>query len=380
MPLTKDQTELLREFYAIPLRRVLLTKPERDTLWESFKETRSILTALPRLEDRCPALRAEVTRSLASGKNVQSAVFSECVYAQALADQFGLGVFINYNRDSHGLSAGVREILETNGLVPRYVYTNDARSRLLVQAGGHGGVDAALISVVDKSAFLIEFKEPGAKTSEADLPKYEEDGNLVTTTKFEEKYPQFVAMMREQLEKGLNFWERAGSNINDFSPESLVKAVTGNYGGEKFAHVICTEDAAGNLTMLPPDHVHMWADLQGEIRPAGRNRYRTWTPHRLIESIAAVGGKVDNGRARIPVWEMSTVKPRGGTGVSRYKISPLFFVYATDVTLDGTFVTFSVAHVWQLNPTIAAKMFFKGLDAKAVRDQYRGGERDGRNS
>ena len=74
---------------------------------------------------------------------------------------------------------------------------------MLIQAGGCGGIDSALITVMDLNVYTIEFKEPGAKTSEPDLPKYGEDGKIVITDDFISRYPQFEAMLREQ--KDLNF-------------------------------------------------------------------------------------------------------------------------------------------------------------------------------
>ena len=46
---------------------------------------------------------------------------------------------------------------------------------------------ASLITVIDLVIYTIEFKEPGAKTSEPDLPKYGEDGFLVVNDKWLEK-------------------------------------------------------------------------------------------------------------------------------------------------------------------------------------------------
>ena len=33
--------------------------------------------------------------------------------------------------------------------------------------------------------------------------------------------------------------------------------------------------------MMPVNQVQLWAELEGEIRPAGRNRYKVWTPAAL---------------------------------------------------------------------------------------------------
>ena len=48
------------------------------------------------------------------------------------------------------------------------------------------------------SIFSIEFKEPGAKTREPNLPKYNEDGALIITETFTQKNPQFLDMLNEQ--------------------------------------------------------------------------------------------------------------------------------------------------------------------------------------
>lgn len=57
-------------------------------------------------------------------------------------------------------------------------------------------------------------------------------------------------MIAEQIEKRLNFFERLGSNVHDFSDESILEAVTENYNVQKHADVICTESAAGTA-MFP---------------------------------------------------------------------------------------------------------------------------------
>lgn len=367
--LTKSQDELLREFYNLPLRRVLLSKKERNALWHKFKDVRMVPLGHS-LDIECPALLAEMNKSIVSGKNIQSAVFSECVYAQALAEQFGLTEFIDCLLEPQRLSLDARNLIISHHLVIRYAYSNREGTRILVQAGGHGGVDAALISVVDKKVFTIEFKEPGAKTSEPDLPKYGEDGNLILTDRWAENNPQFVTMIKEQVGMGLNFWAAAGSNIHNFSPESIHQAVSDNYIGRKFADVICVEDSDDVLTMIPANQAQVWAEVRGEIRPAGRNHYEVWTPKYLERVIFARGGKVEDGIVTMLLTDLVTAKPRGGKGISRYKINPLFFVRAADTQLFPDHVKFKLAEVRQLNPTISAHMFFKDLKASKVRAYY----------
>ena len=178
------------------------------------------------LKRKCPALEHQIRKSYETGHNIQSAVFSECVYAQTYANMMGLSLFVNCYETTGFIPASVSRLLDSFHLVPRYVYSTNDKMKMLIQAGGCDGIDSALITVIDLEIYTIEFKEPGAKTSEPDLPKYKEDGVLLVTEKWLENNPQFEAMLKEQ--EGLNFFKVMGSNINNFSKESIDIAVSSN--------------------------------------------------------------------------------------------------------------------------------------------------------
>ena len=206
------------------------------------------------MESVCPALYDQIKKSYSTGNNIQSAVFSECVYAQTIANMFNLKLFVDSNNCESFIPNSIIKLLQSYNLHPRYAYSSEDKKRMLIQAGGHNGVDSALITVMDLNIFTIEFKEPAAKASEPDLPKYSEDGNLVINDIFLKKYPQFKEMLKEKYNK-INFFEIMGSNINDFSKESIDIAVSNNYN-KKYADVICVEDKSGYLIMLPANQVH----------------------------------------------------------------------------------------------------------------------------
>lgn len=368
IPLTFAQREIMSEFYKAEREHVLLDKSERMGLWKMAK-CGVVPSDVMRLFDRrCPALSHQIRKHGSDGSNVQSAVFSECVYAQALANVFVLPVFRNCLEDASFLPASVIRLLDSYCLVPRYAYASADGRRMLIQAGGCGGVDSALITVIDFKVFTIEFKEPGAKTSEPDLPKYGEDGLLRVTEAFLSRYPQFGPMLSEQTH--LNFFDAMGHNVNEFSYESVNVAVTSNYNTKKFADVVCTESEEAHLVMIPVNHVEMWARIEGEIRPAGRNHYAVWTPCALRRFLRNAGATEDGGIVTMPAERLKAVSPRGGVGVSRYKINPLFFVYASDCLIEHGIATFRFDSVRQLNPTIAGKMFFEGLRYDEVRNHY----------
>lgn len=366
--LTDSQRRIMREFYSLPPEKVIFDKKTRHKIWTDFINHGAVPNY--ELHKSCPAVLSELNKSISSGNLVQSAVFSECVYAQTLANMISLPNFTQHETDSFGLDDQILSLLLELRMKPRYIYGSDDRQRHLIQAGGFGAVDSVLISRDSQVAFTIEFKEPAAKTSEPDLPKYGEDGELKITPEFVHKNPQFKVMLDEQMTRGLNFFEKAGSNINDFSPESIEFAVSENYMAEKYADVIVTEDRNGFLTMLPANQVSIWARTRGEIRPAGRNKYAPWTPNALRKILTEAGARMVGDWVTIPGSAVKAVAPRGGTGINRYKLHPLFFVYARDAELQNGNLKFEMRSVKQLNPTISAHMFFDELEINEVREYY----------
>ena len=369
-PLTDLQKMIMRDFYRTPDVSISVNKIERRRIWDSFIDNRDI-SEIAHLRNRVPALYSEMEKALSQERNIQSAVFSECVYAQGLADKFHLEVFMNYPENFKITMDGQADILHGfRDLAVRYSYSSKNDSKTLYQAGGAGGVDCALHSKGMSQPIMIEMKEPYAKTSEPDLPKYGEDGFIVSTEVFEKSYPQFKSMLDEQIAKKLNVFEKMGNNIADFSSSSIEKAVTQNYSGKKFAHVICTEDENGNLVMLPSNHVAKWAVLEGEIRLSGRNPYDVWTPKRLLGMLSEMVASVDGDMVKIDLARLKTANARGSKKISRYKINSLFFLRESSIEIRGSDAYFSIKAVEQLNPTITAKMNFKGLDVTQVRKFY----------
>ena len=360
----------MRYFYEKPNICVSLNKSERKAIWNDFVSARNI-QRISHLEKHIPALYAEMAKAIDHEKNIQPAVFSECVYAQSLAEKFELSLFKNHlEQPKLKLQIGLKHSEKLNDLNVRYSYSNLNGSNILYQAGGANSVDCAFNSQDEKELTWIEMKEPYARTSEPDLPKYAEDGFIVSSDSFEKNYPQFKSMLEEQLIKELNVFEHIGHNISEFSPSSIEKAVTENYSGKKFADVICTEDEEGMLVMLPSNHVAMWSQLEGEIRPSGRNSYEVWTPLRLIETLSRLDAVIENELVRIPVGNLKTSKARGSSALSRYKINPFFFVRLSHVEISDDVATFPLNAVKQLNPSITAKMNFKGLSVEKVQAFY----------
>ena len=369
IPLTKNQKEIMLEFYSKEPKKVILNKQERDDLWNKAKK-RITDVDFNWLKKVCPALEHQIMRSYSSGKNIQPAVFSECVYAQTLADIFNLEIFVNCYDDSSYIPETVRKFLDSYKMVPRYVYSKADKSRMLIQAGGCDGVDSALVTVVgDLIFYTIEFKEPGAKTGEPDLPKYGENGMLEINDKWLLKNPQFKQMLEEQSQ--LNFFEIKGHNINSFSKESIALAVS-NVGVNKIITVICTEDINGLLVMLPSNQAFLWANTEGEIRSAGRNHYKVWTPIALKNFLQDYNAQINGDIVKVDKNLLGERRESGGNQkLSGYKITSLFFIRLTDCRFENDFIIFNINKVRQLKPTIAGKMFFNELVYEKVKNYYK---------
>ena len=368
--MTAVQKSLLKRFYSAEQIKIPLDKSQRDSIWDDFKKRREIKNEAELIKNH-PALHAEIVRALDRGKNIQPAVFSECVYSQEIARIFELVEFNDYldaGRQKFDIPETDNSILQS--LTIRYSYKNPINADFLLQAGGANGVDCALYSHVEQAIAMIELKEPYARTSDGNLPKYGEDGYIVSSEKFEKKYPQLVPMLEEHIEKNLNAFEHLGSNVNNFSKDNIEKAVSENYAGEKYADFICTEDRDGFLVMLPSSDVSFWATLEGEIRPSGRNHYKVWTPIRLHKVLDDKGAVLRNSKVEIAKSKLKTSNGRGSSQTSRYKIDPAFFVYEKNIEFKGENVIFDLGSVRQLIPSITAKMNFKGLEISQVKKHY----------
>ena len=368
--LSKAQKKMMKQFYSQPAVKVAFNTVERKKIWNEFKKTRS-LEKYSHLETKVPAIFAELKKSLVNKKNIQPAVFSECVYAQALADKFKLSVFENHII-SEGLNFDFQDIhiADAENLNVRYSYSNYEKNMSIVQAGGASGVDCALISFEERIATMIELKEPYARNSAPDLPKYGEDGYLVSSDKFELENPQFKSMLEEQIKKDFNVFDHVGKNFSNFSSESIKTAVTENYAGIKFADFICTEDSSGFLVLIPSSHVANWAVLEGELRPTGRNSYPVWTPKKLANVLREKGASIIDETVTMPLASFKQSKARGGETISRFKISPLFFIRSVDVEITKGSVTFKLGSVKQNIPDITTKMNFKNLQVSEVKKYY----------
>jgi hypothetical protein len=370
--LTESQKNILEAFISKGPTKVVYDKKARKDFWNCEIRNRLSSKEMESISSKCPALVCEIEHSRKIRKNIQSAVFSECSYSQTLANMFSLTQFVVCDEKPYFIPRVVQEELRKNGLHPRFAYSTKDGRIMLIQGGGHSGVDSTLVFLDAFGAisdiFFIEFKEPYAKTSEPDLPKFGEDGKIdpaggqkESYLGFIREYPQFKEMLDEHIDQ--NYFDIMGTNIHDFDEQHILDAVNGNYfESGKFADVICTEDKDGYLLMVPADQVSNWAKVEGEIRSAGRNHYNVWTPIALRNFLKSdMHAQINGNQVIVSLSELEPRKQRGGNNaVSGYKINPMFFVYIEDCTfVEGNKIQFNINSIQQLNPTIAGKVDFR---------------------
>lgn len=362
------QREVMEIFYGKPHTEVALTKKQYWKICKEFRETRVIPEGLSSL---CPALDAEMRKALTNDKNLQPGVASECSYAQTLANMLGLKEFSSLPLSSNLLSEATLVLLSSKGLTPRYTYSSTDGELILIQAGSPGGTDAALIDTKLNKISTIEFKERVAKVSEADLPAYDETGQIISTEEFRTNHSNYQLMLDEQIVRGLNIWLSLGTNIKNFTKTNVLEAVTSNFVGNRSADVICVEGGDKFLSMVPASHASLWANVKGEIRPVGKNYREVWTPNKLKEMILESRGEILNGDVVIPLVALKTSTPRGGNGeINRYKIGNLFFVYAKEVKIQEGKAYFRLNSVNQNKATISAHLSFSNHEAHKVAKYY----------
>ncbi|AWX43013.1 hypothetical protein DK849_02885 [Metamycoplasma cloacale] len=124
--------------------------------------------------------------------------------------------------------------------------------------------------------------------------------------------------------------------------------------------------------MIPSNHIDIWSDISGEIRPAGRNDYSVWTPNKLRNFLLKKSAIIVDDIVKISSKNLLPRIQRGSSGkISGYKINPLFFVRVEDIVIEKDLMIFKLNKVRQLNPTIAAKIFLKKTtNYKALKLEY----------
>ena len=304
------------------------------------------------------SVKCEVERQFSLKKRLQSGTLCECVMAETIAKIYKLDcfadIFHTYIRD---LPANILYKLrdDNNRILCRYIYYNpDDINNFLIQYGNPTRYDADLY--LDNEIVKIEFKDRIARAGEKET-EYDNDGKLTYTDKFAEDNPDYIPLINRFNER-YNLIDIEGNYQieNDSDKKAILKAYFKNLGFETLVSI----DDNNQLIAITEDCIEMpdgseFLSLEGsEIRRAGKNSYKVFTPELLLSSIEKDGGTVDGEKVTIPAQNMTDRINNGQ--ITGKKINHLFFVSIENVNDEYGNYLCSGKSVKQLKPTLCVHM------------------------
>ena len=153
--------------------------------------------------------------------------------------------------------------------------------------------------------------------------------------------------------------ECANVNYNDFD-EKTKREILRSYFTSLGIDTLVTLDKDNELLAITIDCVDGTDNFDiistdgSEIRPAGKNPGKVFTPIFLNNSILNIGGDISNNKASVPIENMQNRIGRGtGGDVTGKKINNLLFVTIEKINQEDDRYLFSLEDVKQLKPTIA---------------------------
>ncbi len=304
------------------------------------------------------SVRCEVERQFSLKKRLQSGTLCECVMAETIAKMYNLDcfadVFHTYVRD---LPANILYRLrdDNNRILCRYIYYNsDDLSNFLIQYGNPTRYDADLY--LNDEIVKIEFKDKIARAGEKET-EYDNNGKLIYTSKFAEENPDYIPLIN-RFNEGYNLIDIEGNYqiVNNADNKAILRSYFRNLGFE----ILVSIDDNNELIAITEDCIDMpdgreFLSLNGsEIRRAGKNSYRVFTPELLLRCIEKVDGIVSEDIVSIPIDNMTDRTNNGR--VTGKKINHLFFVSIENIKEENGNYLFSVKNVKQLKPTLCVHM------------------------
>lgn len=298
----------------------------------------------------------------------QGGMLTECVFADYLARVLGANAtYVNCDQEDISRYADVVDAVTERipRALPRFMMQSADGRTTIVQLGGPNATDCAIVGD-GRLLACCEFKDKTAKAGEFDLME-DEDGKLVadekTLDEMMEQMPSIIPII-DDFNANDSLHNHIGHNIKLSEAEQRKIFHDYIHRGQIDAIMTFGKDDRPVLIDTHNDALDQCIQTRGgEIRTAGRNHKSVFTPKYLEQTIANSEAFHDNGNGSYSIAETVAeraslfVKKRGGTDVSRLRISNVFFVPIKDVRHDGNgLLTFRIKDVRQLKPTISAHL------------------------
>lgn len=329
--------------------------------YRSFTQADEFLggnVAVSALLGRTNSAYDEVIKQLSIGRALQPGILFECVLSQSLAHIFGLSNYMNlqsmeYLQLAQDIFSNYGTLIDINKA--RYIYfsLNDEKKveSALIQQGSPDTCDALWVS--DGVVLKLEFKDVPALLLDVDLI-YDDQGKIVIDDNILENHP-YCAQILTEFNKTNTIFEYFSNNIKlSFDHNERVNLIN-KFIQNKNIDMLITANKQNNIIGMEPSDFNLKANGKylistygSEIRTTGKNhRTHAFTKEFLDDSLSELGVEkfLRNGQTYCRVHKENThvVGPiigRGKNEITRFKLSPAFFLRWKDVTMNGDYIEF----------------------------------------
>ena len=163
----------------------------------------------------------------------------------------------------------------------------------------------------------------------------------------------------DKFNENHDVFTHAGTNYkfgHDIEQETADEIVSAIYQTKKFDLYILQDKS--RIFALPSSRLLDNIDITGsEIRMAGRNHSKVFTPGNLKSVLTAQSAVIEGTTVSILYDPRNEIKGRGMTTIRRYKINSLYFLRINDVSFSAGYASFDLSSVKQKKPTISMHVY-----------------------
>ena len=301
---------------------------------------------------------SEIKKQFKLQKALQPAILTECIVAKTLSEYFALDKFYDWDggNDVPGklFNATQQFIGSDRSRRFRYCYYNDKFKVFILQCGDSKTID--IIFVKYNYTIRIEIKEAISKLEECDITGlYNEEGILIIDDSFANKRSYYKDLI-ELFNKSTNVFDLEGHNFNlarlldKEKIKNILEYVFNSKDLQMYIFVLKNE-----LLPVFPENLRDFVSFKGsEIRTAGRNSRKLFTPNFARNKIKELNGSIDDDLiVKIPNKKEYFSNGRGQNKITRFNLGSLLYVDSKVIKKDDDFVYFHFNEIKQKVPSIA---------------------------
>lgn len=301
----------------------------------------------------------EIKKQFSNKLGLQPCILTECFVAQTLADCFNLNEYIDLDDTKvfvpNQLAGAIFSAKGySDGSKFRYCYFNNRFDTIIFQCGASGTVD--IVFTKYNTNIRIEVKEQLSKLEECDITGlYDESGRLLINSKFRQKRSKYIPYI-DLFNSVTNVFDMEGHNFNisNYLNDDKTKLIIYNALNIRVVDLFILVVGDKLVPVLSKELFDFVTFEGSEIRTAGRNYSKIFTPNFVKKKIIDLGGSIDdNNNVALPYQSSNRIKGRNISEYTRYPLGSLLFVKLEDVKIENNIIHFSLRKVFQKKPSIS---------------------------